>query len=202
MKNRNIIKFLAEGVSIVFHPLFLFLYLMFYLVYFTNVFMLYRYSPHLWMLFVYVFLNSIVIPMVLILFYNRDIMMRKRENRTIPYLIMVVVYGFMYYFFMKFYLSGLILRFLLGLIAGLIVLTIINFYYKFSLHTFAMGTLLAFFLRIYLMHPQVFFYPLVGMLVLAGLAGSARLALDAHTKGEIAGGYCVGLLVSSVVLFI
>lgn len=193
---------IATFLSVLFHPIFLFFYLILYLVYFTDLFLIYRYSTHLWMLLLYVFLNTVVIPIILIFFYSRDLMMKDKENRTIPYLIMIVVYAFLLFFFIKFYISALVLRFLIALIIGLICLSIINIYYKSSLHTFAMGTLLAFFIRIYFLQSGMFFYPLIIMLILAGIIGSARLALEAHTKGELLAGYGIGSVVVLVVLFV
>ena len=193
---------IATFLSVLFHPIFLFFYLILYLVYFTDLFLIYRYSPHLWMLLLYVFLNTVVIPIILIFFYSSDLMMKDKENRTIPYLIMIVVYAFMLFFFIKFYISALVLRFLIALIIGLICLSIINIYYKSSLHTFAMGTLLAFFIRIYFLQSGMFFYPLIIMLILAGIIGSARLALEAHTKGELLAGYGIGTVVGLIVLFV
>ena len=192
----------ATFFSVLFHPLFLFFYLILYLVYYTDLFMLYRYSPNLWMFLLYVFVNTIVIPIILILFYSRDLMLKNKENRTIPYFIMIIVYAFMLFFFIKFYISALVLRLLLSLIIGLICLTIINIFHKSSLHTFAMGTLLAFFIRIYFIQPGMFFYPLMIMLLLAGIIGSARLALGAHTKSELFTGYGIGTVVTLIVLFI
>jgi hypothetical protein len=196
------IKIIASFFSVLFHPLFLFFYLILYLVYFTDLFLLYRYSPHLWMFLLYVFLNTVVIPIIIILFYSRDLMLKDKENRTIPYIIMIVVYGFMLFFFIRFYISVLVLRYLISLIIGLISLTIINIFYKPSLHTFAMGSLMAFFIRIYFLHPGMFFYPLMIMILLAGITGSARLALNAHTKEELLAGYGIGTVVTFVVLLV
>jgi hypothetical protein len=193
---------IATFLSVLFHPLFLFFYLILYLVYFTDFFLLYRYSPNLWMLLSYVFLNTVVIPIILIFFYSRDLLMRNKEKRTIPYLIMIVVYSFMLFFFFKFYISALILRFLIALILGLTILTIINVYFKLSLHTFTMGCLIAFFIRIYFLQSGMFFYPLIVVLILAGIIGSARLALEVHTKEEILSGYAIGILPTLLVLFI
>lgn len=202
MKESPMIKKIASFLSVLFHPLFLFFYLILYLVYFTDLFILYRYSPHLWMLLLYVFLNTIVIPLILILFYSRDLMMRDKEKRTIPYMIMIVVYALMLFFFIKFYISALVLRFLIALIIGLICLSIINIFYKPSLHSLAMGTLLVFFIRIYFLQPGMFFYPLMIVLLITGIIGSTRLVLDAHTNGELLAGYCIGTVVTLVVLFV
>ena len=202
MKENRVITFLATLLSVIFHPIFLFFYLVLYLLNFTDIFMLYRYSPHLWMLLLYVFLNTIAIPMILILFYSRDLMMRDKEKRTVPYLIMIVVYSFMLFFFLKVYISALVLRFLIALIIGLISLLIINFYYKPSMHTFAMGTLIAFFIRIYFMQSGMYYYHLMAVIIIAGIVGSARLLLESHTNYEIASGYGIGLLAGLVVLFV
>jgi hypothetical protein len=186
------IKKIASILSVIFHPLFLFFYLILYLVYFTDIFLIYRYSSHLWMFLLYVFLNTILIPLILILFYTRDLMMKDKENRTIPYVILIVVYCFMLFFFLKFYISALILRFLIGLIIGLLCLTIVNKYYKLSLHTFGMGTLLSFFIRIYFLQPTMIYYSLMGVILLAGIIGSARLILEAHSKEELLAGFGIG----------
>ena len=186
------IKKTALIFSVIFHPLFLFFYLVLYLVYFTDIFLIYRYSSYLWMLLIYVFLNTIVIPLILILFYTRDLMLKDKENRTIPYVIMIVVYGFMLFFFLKFYISTLILRFLTGLIFGLLCITIVNKYYKSSLHAFGMGSLLSFFIRIYYLQPEMIYYSLILVILLAGIIGSSRLILEAHSTGELLAGYGIG----------
>ncbi len=99
-------------------------------------------------------------------------------------------------------------RFLLGSIVSIFVLLIFNSFIKVSLHTAGIGGILMLVVILIMNHsgteiPLALFdnyktttkLPFISVfVVLAGLVGTARLALNAHTPKEIYLGYCIGAI--------
>lgn len=88
--------------------------------------------------------------------------------------------------------------FSLGATIGLFMAFFINLFSKISMHTTGMGGLLG----VAILLAPYTYGSTVGMIgivaILAGLAGSARLLLDAHKQDEIYGGYLVGFVAQMV----
>lgn len=82
------------------------------------------------------------------------------------------------------------------------VLTIITVWFKVSIHAAAISGVVGFFLVFGLKFPDSqALYPLLILLILAGLVMSARLQLNAHTPKEILAGTITGLVVCFGILF-
>jgi len=86
--------------------------------------------------------------------------------------------------------------YLLGCTFVILIAEIITAFWRISLHTIGMGGLLGFFLEMMLhMQGTTIFTILFPFLVIAaGLVGSARLYLQAHTPAQVYVGYVVGFL--------
>lgn len=84
-----------------------------------------------------------------------------------------------------------------------LILTIITIWYKISIHTAGVcgvvGMLIAFGLK----YPgAASLYPLIGMVLVAGITMTARLHLNAHTPKQILAGAVAGLSISLSVLML
>ena len=84
---------------------------------------------------------------------------------------------------------------LLGSFWGVIVIFMVNIFFKASIHTLAAGGVLGIVIILMILSPVSMALPLFVVLIIAGLIGSARLLLGAHTPAQIYTGYVLGVLV-------
>jgi hypothetical protein len=192
----------AKLLSIILHPVFVFSYLLIGLVFLTPEFVYFRFNQHLLIAIAYIFINSVVIPVGLLLLVERNIWLPGKTGRTSSLIIMAVAYSFMFYFLYKFHFPGIFLHYVAGCIAGFVLLIFINSAFKISFHTTAVGSAIALLFMLFLAYPPDLFWLLFGSLILAGISGSARLYLKAHTPMEIYTGYGFGFLTILIALLV
>ena len=152
-----------------------------------------------WML-VIVFLCTFVVPLAFIpiLLYQRIIMdarMDLRRERYVPLALSFILYMFCYYLIRRVSIPHVYHSFLLASLLALLATLLINIKYKISIHMVGAGGMvaligyLAFSLKVDLQ-----FYLGIAV-VLAGLTGTARIILKAHTPDEIYTGFLAGFAV-------
>lgn len=120
------------------------------------------------------------------------------KERTIPLMVSMIFYFWISHVFnsMPEVTVPLILKvLLLGNFWGIILLFIINIFTKVSLHTGAAGGMVGIMAVLMLSSPVDMVMPFFVSLVIAGMIGTARMALGAHQRGDIWVGYIVGVVV-------
>lgn len=126
--------------------------------------------------------------------FIQSIYMRDPKDRIIP-LIATMIFYFWVYWVHKNIDSPLMLRVLfLGNFWGIILLFIINIFFKVSMHTSAAGGFLGIMIVLLFTNPINMMVPLFAAIVLCGIIGTARLLLGAHKPGEIWAGYALGII--------
>lgn len=161
-------------------------------------------------------LYTAVIPMISILLMIAlnmvsSVMMAEKSERIGPLLLVMVLYFWVYYNLSQSNdVPTIFSTFLLGVVIALAVAFVINVMDKISLHTVGMGGLVGM-----LMITMGLFGAngiafggvtvglgllLLGGVLLAGIVGSARLALGAHDSVQIYAGYIVGFVSQLVAL--
>lgn len=203
-------RLVASILSYIFHPLFVIAYILGLLVV-INPFVFKVQDEKAMVIFaVYTVVSLIIIPIVGILILKQvDIIksfkMEDRTERIGPLLIVGILYLWLYINYKN--TSSVPLAFssfLLGGVISVFVSFFINNFTKISLHTAGMGGLVAAMLiikyglkndtlSIWDFNVNTYLLILVSIL-LAGLIGTIRLYLKAHTKDEIYLGYIVGVL--------
>jgi hypothetical protein len=122
----------------------------------------------------------------------------KRKERFIPLLITTLLYYLTFLILKRIPISGLLLGMIGSATISLFILTIITIKYNISLHAAGLsglfGFLLAISLRLGLFSPL----SLYGSILLAGIAGMARLKQNAHRPAEIYFGYLTGFVMCFV----
>lgn len=91
--------------------------------------------------------------------------------------------------------------FLAGGVA-LLILTVVNFFWKMSAHALGMGAMVGGILTVSLLkgcNPVGLYSTFI---LLGGLVGAARMELGAHTFRQVAAGYLTGLLSPALTLFV
>ncbi len=146
-----------------------------------------------------VFVVSTVLPMaalLLLIWWNKvsDIMVGARSERSLPYLINAFCLAALYFNFRQLGLADFITGSVLGALISVMVAYVVNIKWKISAHGIGMGGAVGMLMALSHEFTRPWMLPLAIVLVLAGLVGSSRLYLNAHTPAQIYAGYGVGLL--------
>lgn len=195
---------LAQVVSAIFHPLLIPLYGL--LIIFTAP-ALYGYMPVQVkkILFFIILVDNVLIPLMLISYFRfRNIItnwtMDNRKERIMPLITTSFFYIFSVYLIYRFHVPFFIKLFIICSAFLAVAVTVVNFWYKISIHATGAGTLTALVMILSLrMHA-----PLAGLMIfvilISGLVMSSRLWLGSHTPGEIWSGFLLGILGSCLCL--
>ena len=187
---------ISKAISYIYHPLII-PSLGFLVLFNSGTYLSYLpFEMKKWML-VIVFLCTYIVPLAFIPFflYQRVIMniqMGSRRDRYVPLAVSFVLYMFCYYLIRRISIPHLYHSFILSSLLSILAVMLITIKYKISIHMVGAGGLvgligfLAFYLKVDLQ-----FYLGVAV-VLAGLTGTARLFLKAHTPDEVYTGFITG----------
>ncbi len=198
-----IVKFFANFVSWVCHPVFMPIIMAVALMYLSpNSFAgLSDKNLNLWKIMITA--NAVFYPLFSIfmlkpLGFIKSYYMPDSKERIIPLLLTMIFYFWTSHVFNNISdsLVPLVLRvLLLGNFWGVIVLFIINIFTKISMHTAAAGGMVGIIIVLMIMSPVNMVYPFFASLIIAGIVGTARMLLGAHQRGDIWLGYIVGVIV-------
>jgi membrane-associated phospholipid phosphatase len=146
-----------------------------------------------------VFLTTFIIPLlsVVMMRLTKNIgsfHMHSKEERVFPFSMISLFYMITtYLFYLKFRIDPALLLALVVITISVIILTSVTFFWKVSAHMTGISGLVAIIFAIALKYPAYDYLALViGSILAAGLVGSSRLYLNAHTPGEIFGGFILG----------
>ncbi|WP_126248422.1 hypothetical protein [Chitinophaga rhizosphaerae] len=195
---------LANVFSYVLHPLFIPLLVTFLSVtalpeFFTS----FRSNSFRWdydVLFIRVAVASVLFPMLVVslskaLGFVGSITMKDQKDRIIPYVASIIFYFWAFYTFKRegaapaFYNA-----FWLGVFIAVVISFVANSFVKISMHTVGWGGVVGYLACLMAGMGMNVAVPLAIAVVLAGVAGTARLVLDAHTPAEVWTGFFVGLV--------
>jgi hypothetical protein len=152
-----------------------------------------------WMLLI-VFLCTYIVPLAFIPFflYQRvilNIQMGSRRERYVPLTVSFVLYMFCYYLIRRISIPHLYDSFILSNLISILVTMLITIKYKISIHMVGAGGLVALigFLAFYLKVDLQFYLGLA--VILAGITGTARIILRAHSPDEVYSGFVTGFTI-------
>lgn len=201
-------KLSAQIISILLHPIFMPLFAM-YIIFHSDSYLNYNTNGDAKpMLYLFVFLLTVVMPGVstLILVRNKMVSsfsMPLRRDRNAPYLITVFYYFLLYYLLRKIdNLPPVMLSMVLGAMVTLILILFINSRFKISAHAAGISGLVGIYIGLastsILLPNMILLY---GLIMLAGFVASARLRLDAHSSLEVYAGAVIGFLAEFVIIY-
>jgi len=150
--------------------------------------------------------STFIIPLLIsFLLLNRKIInsleMETQKERIIPYSFTIAFYIFTLYMLKQAPIPPIIFNFIIGATLSLIVAFVVNLKWKISAHMIGIGGLVGALLCISILL-EIYITPyLVLSLLIAGLVGSARLILKAHTPSQVYVGFAVGVICQLVVLY-
>jgi hypothetical protein len=144
--------------------------------------------------------NTLVIPLIFIwMMKKRGIIssyqLPERSERTFPFAVTALFYFATWFMMQNLGLPGVYYIFVLGGAALIIIATIINLFWKISIHALGIGGLTGGFLA---MNYQMLLDStmlILLMIFVSGLVGYARLILNTHNQSQVYVGYAVGVAV-------
>lgn len=208
-------KILAKTISYLFHPLFITVYSL-DVIYFLHPFIFDNKEDKSKVIFIaYTILSTLIIPILaIILMKNLNIIetlkMEKKTERIGPLIVISILYLWLFINYKN--STELPLDFaamMLGASFAVMSAFFINNFIKISLHTIGMGSVISLFLilKYKLEYSGLSFkispastvelsmdFLLIIVILLAGVVGTSRLFLKAHTVKELYLGYIVGFI--------
>jgi hypothetical protein len=157
------------------------------------------------LIFLVVFVNTFLIPTILSFFLVRkklvsDIEMPSNLERRLPLLITTLFYIFTYYLLLKVRLSPIVYVVMMAATLSIVIAMMVNLKWKISLHMLGIGGLIGALIGISLRQYVDFRGLIILLILLAGILGSSRLKLDAHTPAQVYVGFMVGVSCELILL--
>ncbi|GAA4469719.1 hypothetical protein GCM10023093_29650 [Nemorincola caseinilytica] len=190
----------ANLISVIFHPVFMPL---------AMALVIYKLAPagfagmqpkQVVLLFASIGISTLFFPLFAIglmkpLGFIGSFRMPAARDRIIPLLATMIFYFWISHVFNNLPAMPLALRVLLrGNFWGIILVFLANIFTKVSMHTAAAGGMIGILIVLLMTSPANMILPLFVGLIVAGIIGSARLALGAHQRGDVWLGYIIGII--------
>lgn len=127
--------------------------------------------------------------------------METTKERIIPYAFTIIFYVFTLFMLKRAPLHPIIFYFIIGATLSVILAFVINIKWKISAHMIGIGGLVGALIAIsFRMDVYVTQY-IIMALIAAGLVGTSRLILNAHTQAQIYTGFVLGLVCQVLVIY-
>jgi hypothetical protein len=191
-KHSGVIIFLAKFISYVFHPLFIPLYVCWYLVFIHHEFFAgFGDKAKTWVM-LRIALNMVFFPALTVLLlkgvgFIESIFLRKQRDRIIPYMAAGVFFFWMYLVFRNQPdIPKILTAFTFGVFLTSSVSLIANIYFKISMHAVGCGGMIG--LMIVVLNHNAsspFTLPLIIAILITGIVCTSRLIVSDHTQKDI-----------------
>ncbi len=204
----GIIKWLAWFISVVFHPLFLPVYVTFILLFvhplaFAGTVHYEKVMKLMAVIFSVAFLPAFAVLLMKLLGFISSVTLKTQRERIIPYAAAIIFYFWIWYVFKNQpYTPDYFVKFLLGCFLGVCAAWMLNIRMKISMHGIGVGGVLMFFLLQVLFQNDDTGIFLAAALLMTGLVCTARLLISDHTKAEIYLGVLAGMLCQLIAWYV
>lgn len=148
-----------------------------------------------------VFILTGLLPMIIIgglsaMEFVKNFALTERKDRTLPYACSLALYISAVVYLYMVNAPWWIAAFLCGGALSIVVVMIVNRWWKISAHATAMGGLLGLVMEMAWRSglPTFYLWLLIAAILAAGLVGTARLILKCHTPQQVYAGYANGLI--------
>ncbi len=198
-------SFLERFFSYILHPLLMPVYAMALLFYF-NPYLTYTISPVVQrIIFILVFLTTFAMPVVtaLILLQRgsiRTLEMETMAERTIPFITTAGYYFICFWLLRQLPIPRLFSTIVLGAGISIVFAFIVNKVWKISIHMIGIGGMVG---CLYALSQILFadlLYPILGLVILSGFLGVARLTREAHTPMQVYSGFLLGFFIEWILI--
>jgi hypothetical protein len=160
-----------------------------------------------WYVIICNLLFTVFLPVLIILLLQKyemisSIQLNRREDRAYPIIFTVVFHVANYYFLTRAHLPGPYMFFLIAGVFSLLLTLIVTYYWKISLHMTGIGGLCGAILALAIIWPVDLRFLLAALFIVAGLTGTSRLILNAHTPAQVTAGFFAGLVPQMMVIWL
>jgi hypothetical protein len=204
-EDRNLLDTLAKIISVIFHPLFMPVYGL-AIIFSAPTFFGYLPVTVKRLFFLVLAINNIILPLSLLPFFRyRNIIsswsIEERRERIIPLIITTILYAATSYIIFRFPVPFFLKSLFMATFFVSLSITMINFWWKISIHSAAAGALTSIVIILALkMKCDVEWY-LIWVIITAGMVLSSRLRLNSHNPQQVWFGYLTGFLVSGLFMW-
>jgi hypothetical protein len=197
---------MARIVSVLFHP---FLVPVYGLAIIFIAPTLYNYVPFevKKLMILIVLVNNVLLPLSLLPFFVhhnliKSWFMNERKDRNIPLIISTILYIVSAYIIFRFKVPFFLKSFFLAVAFLSVIATLINFWWKISLHSIGAGAILALVVILSIrMYTPLLWY-VIPVIIAGGLILSSRLQLNLHNPGQVWSGFFAGILGFSLIVLL
>jgi hypothetical protein len=204
--NTNTPDRLAKIVSGVFHPLFMPLYgLIILLTAPTFLHYLPVYVKNI--VFLILLVNNVLIPLALLPFFRyRNVIssynIEEKSERVMPLLTASILYCTTSFIVFRYQIPFFLKSFIFATSILSILVLMINFWWKISIHSVGAGAITAtVFVLSLKMHTPLLWY-LIAVVLASGLILTSRLRLNSHNPSQVWVGFLLGFLVISLFILL
>lgn len=202
------LKWPALLLSYVFHPIFIPLYVLLFIVYLhPSYFSGFSESTKIRTIFILV-QNAVFYPLFCVLLlkgvgFIQSIFLRNQKDRIIPYIACGIFFFWTFTVFKEnAEFPRIVPAFMLGVFLASSAALIANIYFKISMHAIGLGGMLGIFLVIALSYSMLMTWPLSLALLITGLVCTARLLVSDHSPKDIYSGLFLGILCQVIAAWI
>jgi hypothetical protein len=125
-----------------------------------------------------------------------------QKERIIPLITTSIFYFITLYIILTFKIPVFIKAFVLASAVLSSIITVINFWFKISIHSVGAGALIALVIALSVKSHDPLTLMLIAVIFLAGLVLSSRLWLNSHSPKEVWLGFFLGVFTSALLLFL
>jgi hypothetical protein len=179
----------AKIISIIFHPLLMPVYGM-AIIFSAPTLLGYLPSNVKKLLILIMLINNVLLPISFLPFFiQRNIIsswtITERKERNIPLIIITILYGITSYLIFRFSIPVFLKTYVFAVAIISLLVTVINFWWKISLHSVGAGALisLVFMLSLKMLTPLEWY--LISTVIIGGLVLSSRLKLNIHSPQQV-----------------
>jgi hypothetical protein len=149
-----------------------------------------------------IFILTVVLPLSFLPFYFYTRIVRKAEmnstkERVIPYFLTFILFYIAHFLVKRLPLSDIYSLFLFAVSVSVLVMSIITYFWKISAHMVGLGGLTGLVISLSLRYGVNYMVILIIVIMLAGIAGYARLVLTSHNPPQVYSGFALGFLIIS-----
>jgi hypothetical protein len=196
-KSQDFLNRVAKVISVIFHPLFMPLYGMAIILSAPTLFGYLPFNVKR-LLILIMLVNNVLLPFSLMPFFiQRHIVssysLDERKDRNIPLILTTVLYCTTSYIIFKFPIPAFLKTYIFATAILSLVVTIINFRWKISIHSVAAGALTAIVLLLSMKMAAPLEWYLIPSIIAAGVILSSRLKLNVHNPAQVWVGFFTGL---------
>jgi hypothetical protein len=203
-----LLKWPANFFSYIFHPSFVPIYVIVFLVYIhPSYFSGFSEKSKLQTVLISI-INLVAFPLLTVALLRAvgfidSIFLRTRKDRIIPYMASGIFFFWAYTVFKKQEMYPPVMStFILGVFLAASGALIANIYFKISMHAIGMGGWLGIFWIITRENSMLMTWPFAGVLLITGIVCTARLLVSNHTQKDIYTGLALGFVSQLVASFV